>query len=870
MKLDIEQEWLPTSCACPLNCKGKLNIIYDPILYNVWTYCRICNFSGDLVELASAVWNSLDIETTVRKLGKLGLSIEDDKLHGVQVYIEENYNRRKRLKEFWTKWQSRLIYENSSHIRKLKKKLGIDLPITSLRWVIGPGLIAGAAAKQDAEYCFRPTVSARTTGLENAGEFRIFIGPDWIETIAIPMMDLPGRIKGYYFIGRECVSPEDVASKYIAIYNDKEIIPDTGKKKVLHDAGLAFYNAIHEVQDYLFVLNDPALLLQLHAWWFQNNTTIMPLTSMYHGKKYKTSTVTWDNIHCHKIFIGKPTPELFKHARATNGRVYILSEREKLSKKPLNELLETIKREASPWDEALEIVLTTLSVNKAEEILLNAELSGTEINYFISRCNDSLKTSLQYVLDNPQPRYVGINDIFIREQKGWTTQNGKQLISNTILRIRKQLISTNARFYSGDILVDGHSIPFTVPAEEIEKDTSGWLRRTVKQKKGYVVINEKWKDELLNIAIAFHEPKIEKAHDRIGWDIDDNCYVFPNYRITNTGKVETHPANLFQDLNTPALNMTQPTKLTKADIKELTTEGSELLWAIVASTLLPMLAAMYGYKKKGVLLIGTGARKTGVSLALQLGGVSKSHDETENPHDWPIALSSPENKTKWSKWLNYKKDKPYLIETDKLTALVLNINSDWFRLEANEEYLDNQEYSCLEKIIPNFMLYLIKNKLRLMGSNHIASILTWLSNWFQESGGDPNVVLTASKLLSMSDPCNDFMELLCLFYTTGYLDIVRSDFIAKQELTRAMILGEFNQERPTLFVSSVSLHEICEKQEIPTLISAKVTECLESSGLGKFHKQKLYNGWLISEEEWNLRLQAFTKANNSESEEHAI
>src|SRR3954469_15641560 len=86
---------LPCKVQCPISCGGVLHVIHDYCAGGAWAYCNTCNFKGDMIELASAVWN-LDVATTITKLSLSGVEFPEGRLLPINVesYIHHHVNYR--------------------------------------------------------------------------------------------------------------------------------------------------------------------------------------------------------------------------------------------------------------------------------------------------------------------------------------------------------------------------------------------------------------------------------------------------------------------------------------------------------------------------------------------------------------------------------------------------------------------------------------------------------------------------------------------------------------------------------------------------------------------------------------------------------
>ena len=69
---NIRTTALPQIFHCPGCHAQQLHVYDDRVCGGQWAYCRGCNFSGDLIELAAHVWQ-IDVPAALAKLEALGL-----------------------------------------------------------------------------------------------------------------------------------------------------------------------------------------------------------------------------------------------------------------------------------------------------------------------------------------------------------------------------------------------------------------------------------------------------------------------------------------------------------------------------------------------------------------------------------------------------------------------------------------------------------------------------------------------------------------------------------------------------------------------------------------------------------------------------
>jgi hypothetical protein len=283
----VIQSSLPAKTSCPVCHAGVLNVYEDFIASGQWHQCRDCSSTGDLIELAAKSWK-LSIPSTIVKLSRLGFDLAYDQ-NAISKYTKQHVEYRQQLSELWRDAASEM--ENPSG--ELQRLIGLfnlrcDVPVA--RWQAGPGSLLGGTTTEKIERTFAPGVMehADEKGQRSSpSEHAIFTGPGWRDSLVIPYYDLPDRICGFLFVGREGRYPEDFA------FQRANIGPRGNQyRPVVAEAGLAMHpkalESSNEWDRLVVAVSRPLTTLALQCRHFEQSLEPLPLVSWYDSLRRKS------------------------------------------------------------------------------------------------------------------------------------------------------------------------------------------------------------------------------------------------------------------------------------------------------------------------------------------------------------------------------------------------------------------------------------------------------------------------------------------------------------------------------------------------------------------------------------------------------
>ena len=230
--------------------------------------------------------------------------------------------------------------------------------------------------------------------------------------------------------------------------------------------------------------------------------------------------------------------------------------REYYWKRVPDELFQHIQEHAHPWQDVLSAELAKQSDAGVEQLLVELEQEGEDVEAILKRCHHNVQTRVQELCFScGQPRSSTLNGRQIVEMNDeWRAFSRKsrqgELIVDCALRIEAGVIHRRIGkpFYRGRILYRGQEVRFFEPMARIDENPLEFMRACLlEQNVGMPTFNPSWKNRIVRIAEMFHQPTVDLAIDTIGWDDQGQRFVFPNYSIALGGKVEPIDWPLFAD-----------------------------------------------------------------------------------------------------------------------------------------------------------------------------------------------------------------------------------------------------------------------------------------------------------------------------------
>ena|GEM_PF-6594978 len=865
---------LPTVASCPL-CKSsrQLHVYQDLALGGEWAHCRDCSFSGDMISLAAAVWK-LGIPQTLRRLARdvdeISSAVAAQK--AISDYQECHVKPRKRLREFWETCQKTHIQGETSDLRMLQRHFGCYQPGDD--WAERAGQFIGSAPKAKADKCFNPR-RVKTFGETSQGGYSscIFRGGGWNHVISVPFYDLPGRICGCLFIGRDAAPHKDYVFK--------------GTLDEVHESGLAMLDALllpphRRLGKTGFVFTDVALAMRFHIRHMNDTRLPLPLAATWQDNEYSTSRV-WDWFsHTDLVFWGTDLVESIHQAQMANGAVSMLevSETEQnnhnLDHYTPAEWLERMKTAAVPWRSALRTYLGMLNDDAIEGTLLSLGMQGRQLTEFIQGCDPELRERLAYVEQHrTYAAKVRFEKHWVFEKAdGWYLEKGQDRISNAVVRIEQVLTTLDHRsYYRGIIKFHGESYPFTEKAATLDKGMLAWAQAYIRDvvQAGVPEFYPSWNKKSVQLALAFHTPDYAQGVESIGWDGKNRQFNFPTFSICRNGDVTTDFSCLFDHDRVPAKEVPQPGNFPRKHIETLSDTNDEIriFWATAASIASNILAPAVNRNQVPLLLDGEGAWGVGVSAAARMGcctvpaqsrnDVTQTLATAKGQHSWPfITLAS--GGLRPGTWLDSDVAQFGIYCLPHATNRVLAIRGRAHMISCDRKLGSMQlAHHAAPYVLANYIQDAYRRNLWITDEHDalVLNVLDDMTDWFNRCGGNREAVEAARTVLHTPGPesaCKHFLDLVFRLYEDGALTFARSTYDDSKQLRSGIVQVE--GDKHLIWVSQDRFSDAVKLAGTLPPDLLLITKALEAEGvLLSEPDYRDEQGWLIPDEWWNSQLE---------------
>lgn len=501
-----ERNLLPHRNRCPL-CQQLLTV-YPDLFRGVWLNCDGCGYNGELLELCMRVWG-LDAQATLAKLHLNGVIVPEPVKHPKHFeFYERHYlPYRKSVQGLWQR-NSQAQFQNNSEIVALHEQLALHSENRADRWFNELGKYVGTGHHMD-------WINTIHSGFENKKYF--FKGHNWKDVVVIPAFDIPGRVCGVWFIGREG-RPEDT------VFIRVQQCPGKWGSNCIPaemESGLAFMGAAEKIHptygNTVFVVTDPFLALRLHGQNFRDNSTPLPVVLTYEGNEGAPHKV-WGYLpeKDYVFWSATPTREVFSQAREANGRVLIEPVDELDLARP-NAWLAGLVRKAKPWRETLGKLTEQLEDNQIEDILLYLDLSHRDVwNEFAQHLPKASLPRVEALMNRKWPiRTVSYGKYRIQERKeGWLIEQTGELVSDAVVHFTKAVRVMGAPYaigtqYRGYVEWKGKRAKVRGATTTFRhKFTTIVERALINAHLGPPQFAPGWSSKLLDLALKFSQPKL--------------------------------------------------------------------------------------------------------------------------------------------------------------------------------------------------------------------------------------------------------------------------------------------------------------------------------------------------------------------------
>lgn len=826
-----------------------------------------------MISLASATWK-LGIRLTLRKLAafdEISSAIASEK--AVSDYEVMYLTPKKRVDEFWERCRLTHVAAETSGLRMLQRRFAANT--NDPEWINKAGVLIGSCYRKEVDSCFNPQKTANWDQVKNQRSgscpSHVFKGKNWNELLAVPYWDLPGRVCGFLFIGREADITNDFVYKGM-LYGS-------------FDAGIAMLptllqGAHNRFGHTKFIFTDVDIAIRFHVRHSRDHDRMLPLGATWDRGNYATNKV-WEWCHSDQlVFWGSDRLKTIAQAKKARGKVSMLQvtptelETNMRNYSPA-EWLERIRLQTMHWAPALQDYLSQVGELEAEEAFLYLDMHGKELEKFIEGCPHKLKNRLSYISAHrtfsTKVKFEG--QWVFEKSDGWYLEKGGERISDAIVRVEELLTTLNNRsYYRGVVRFKDQTYPFTEKAKVLDRGMLEWAHTFLRDKMrvGVCQFYPSWNKKSINLAFLFSPPRLAQGVEMIGWDTVNRQFNFPKFSIKSQGAVTTEFSCLFDNDRVPARDLPAPGVMPRKHIETLSEQNDEtrIFWAMAACVAANIIAPAVNRNQLPILLDGHGAQGVGSSAAVRLGctelntGMKKGRNDPctviggyNTPHSWPTVVS-PEI-IRIGSWIDKKAAQNCIFSVPWILARVLALRGR-VNIISQRRKLGSMQlaHHAAPYVLPNYIQDLYRRNILIPDERPdlVIDVLADLATWFGRIGGDRKAIEAASQIVYApnSRPAADyFCELVFRLHSTGSLKFSH----AAIDKTRSAILMVDKGEN-LIWISQDQFSDAVKRAGALAPDLLLVTKSLADSGVLLAEPEcRQEQGWLIRGDWWNSKLE---------------
>jgi hypothetical protein len=804
----------------------------------------------------------------------------------VTQYDQNFLVARDRLDAFWATCQQHLANDHVE-VRHILRKFNFRKELRGETWIAHGGRYIGACSALEAVQAFCPKADKTT---QHAS--RVFRGKNWDGVVVIPFHDLPGRICGFLFIGRDG-NGSDFVYRNISQAHHRSGGP--------LETGLAMYDTLWKktattvFNNTTFVIDNVLMAMRLQLQHMNDHTLPLPLVATYNVKAKTTRTNRDMQLASEAVWRSQPhrryifwSPKLaaatIDMASHVGGKVFVgYADAVPSRLLPVAQLRKVYKK-AERWEAALENALTSQSDSGITNTLQHLQMSPATLRTFLLQCPPDLQ---QRIADcggteaNCQIEAHHGHQTISESHRGWMFKNSERIVCSAILRIERIIRSKDSDdyYYQGHIIHANQKIPFIELGPKMDKyamkimENLVHLHCTVAMESN--AYYNKW---MVDLAKQFHRPEIVVTTGNIGWDANTAKFALPQFTLGLGGVVES-VGMPFTDTQTPALHLESPT----VAMRPLTSlmensEQNQIIWAVAGNVAANVLAPAKNHPTAGIGLIGQGANVVGAQAAIALGCSELSVHARGRPpveysqelhtltsrHNWPVLIRYAKPCTALRLWLLRGENKDVVLRVEAKAKDGLGLQAPWRYIEAHTaDYVDPNGLKLAHGIIPHWLRDISHRRLELASDAeiYIFQVMEDIAKWTERLGLSSEVVRDAAKLIEDMgdmpwDRANRLASLLYTAITNGLLTLEQSDFPEKKSRLALVRVVETDKP-PGIFVGRNVVQQLLTKQGLGALDVPRTTEMLANAGA--LVRELEYNGvvgWLLAEPWWQEQVRA--------------
>lgn len=829
-----------------------------------------------MIELAARVWN-MSLEGTIQRLRREGFEISID-VADIKAYIENTVKYRIRMRDMWKQSRQNML-QHSAGVGALLQKLGLRVASDHSRWGQAGGQLVGCMSAWDIEKTMRPNSAYRDKKKSWRKSTRrpVFKGRGWGDVLVFPTFDLPQRIRGFLFVGREADPEKDFVFRLCYLENSG----GHGWVDRRCSGVLTHPDVLTTDSEFIFATDDPAAVYRVQQQNFRLSSKPLPLVAYLDEHPHRPRK-TWEMFHDRQLIfwaLKDPIPA-FRQAIENNGMVSTAGPETHddhqtwayLDRMSPTDLMARVHHSAVPWQRAVARYLAQCDDNDIEEFVSQLQMAEINVATTAEQLPRRARERLQQILfkDRTTKAVTMDQKQVVEKPGGWylsTPRNGDELLVNAHIRIDYVVQHKRIRqtYYRGRVIWKGEELDFVCPKKEFDRNPFAWVEQfLLDQGKGMLQYAKHWSSKAVLLATQFHQPEFVMGADFVGYDVGSQKFMLPGYEIHLGGRIAEHTHGVASG-PLPASSIGRPEVISPQELAEI---NHPTCWATVVSLLANILAPAFGEETQGIGFLGAGADSIGKDTCEAVGCITHRlrirtrleplRDE-EALHGWPIVVETAVGKKLASEWIDPdRRAAPHncAMLLDWYTFHAKLLLGDWHLLrDPAAGSLGKDEIIALRRLVAAYLRDLMSRNLEMAAQgpgfgSWWAQVHADLLSFVKRHHGDTAALRASEAVYAPTDKmsqANAFADLTGELLRTSRFVLVPEGFEdeSKPTLTTIDSLGKMG-----LCVPKIDFIQQLQRKEVSIFDGHRITRALADADVLLEDREA---GWVVNHEWWSDR-----------------
>lgn len=836
-----------------------------------------------MIQLAAFV-HQVEIPSAIFRLRRDGHDIPAEE-EAIRRYVNHVLTPSRLANTFWKQAKKHLLKTTPSTLDVLRR-LHMKIPLEHPRWRDAEGQMVGSFFNRDVERLVWPhVIHDITQGGQYKKHHSRFRGRNWKDVVVFPLQDLPGRLRGFYFAGRECASEDDFVYHWVQFqYRGPHAVG--GESRC---AGMYLHpGTLTTDSQTVIALDDPVMVYRLQSRHFRHDVRPLPLVG-YVDTESKRPRGCWRHFANKKLVFWAPDDPMaaFRQAIRHNAWVSFSGPDEKtpyhleafVNRMTPFDLLSRVQNAARHWTQAVGEFLRHENDNTVIDFISQMEMGNIQIPAMIQKLTGETRERLQRISRSLHAgREVVVERSRVEERSdGWYLtgrRNSNEPIVNAAIQIDYVISHAKAgvTLYKGVIRHNEQKFDFLANKKEFDKAPLNWLSQyMIDNSMGILKYSNSWNSKILQLILSFHEPELVSGIDSIGYDEKQQRFVLPEYAIEFGGDVKTHPEGVLAEV-VPGRSIEYPEEISPQELNEI---DDPIAWAGLISVLANFIAPSRGENPCGIGLLGAGADAVVNEVCQALGCAqmdlksSKSIEpiwDEERRHGLPVMVHVRPGRRLFASWIDADRqiDGHNCVSLmDPITYQVKRLMGDWHLIhDISERHLSEESVRSLRRVFPAYLKdYMARHTLlpEVPQAGWWARVWSDVVRFVEDRYGDSQHVRAAREYyepFGYLDAANALVDLLSVFIHERRVVVVPEGF---QE-NRPALLSVEHDGRSALAIPKQQLVNLLINRGVRLADIRKITRTLVD---GDVLLEDRDDAWIVCSQWWSRRYrqhQAFSSS----------